>query len=106
MNRGRNRIFHRIKNLRYLSAADYLRFYQIHRHPILRVTFECATCPLLLHTAPLLEEKWDLDSQALIPNIHEPLLHDQSRAGAGSPSTTKYGRTEFCEELEYQIGWF
>jgi hypothetical protein len=34
---------------------------------------------LLLHAAPLLEEKWDLGSQALIPNIRDPFLHDRSR---------------------------
>jgi len=29
----------------------------------------------------LLEEKWDLDSQTLIPNIRDPFLHDWSCAG-------------------------
>jgi len=35
----------------------------------------------LLHAAPLLEKQWDFDSQALIPNIRDPFLHDWSRAG-------------------------
>jgi len=29
-----------------------------------------------VHTAPLLEEKWDLGPQALIPNLRDPFLHD------------------------------
>ncbi len=32
--------------------------------------------PALLHAAPLLEEKWDFGSQALISNIRDPFLHN------------------------------
>jgi len=46
-------------------------------------TFERATSSFLLHAAPLLEEKWDFDSQALIPNIRDPFLHDR-RSCAGT----------------------
>jgi len=60
------------------GLAFHLRFDQIHRHLIPRATFERATCSLLLHATPLLEEKWDFGSQALIPNIHDPFLHDRS----------------------------
>jgi hypothetical protein len=28
---------------------------------------------------PMLEEKWDLGSQALIPNIRHPFVHDWSQ---------------------------
>jgi len=31
-----------------------------------------------VHAAPLLEEKWDFASQALIPNIWDPFLRDWS----------------------------
>jgi len=60
-------------------AFKDLRFHQIDRHLIPRATFECATCPFLLCAAPLFEEKWDFDSQALIPTIRDLLLHDWSR---------------------------
>jgi hypothetical protein len=33
-----------------------------------------------LYATPLLEEKWDFGSQALIPNICDPFLHNRSRA--------------------------
>jgi len=36
-----------------------------------------------LNPAPLLEQKWDLDSQALIPNIRDPFLYDRSCAWTG-----------------------
>jgi hypothetical protein len=53
-----------------------LRLYQIHtdRHLIPRAAFEGSPCSLLLYAAPLLEEKWDFGSQALIPNIRDPFL--------------------------------
>jgi len=62
-----------------------LRFRQIYaeRHFIPRSAFEDSTCSFLLHATPLLEEKWDSGSQALIPNIRDPFLHDWSRAGTG-----------------------
>jgi hypothetical protein len=28
-----------------------------------------------VHAAPLLKEKWDVGSQALIPDIRDPFLH-------------------------------
>src|SRR6266508_4643525 len=58
-----------------------LRVYQIHtnRHLIPSTTFECASCSFLLHATPLLEEKWDFGSQALIPNIRDPFLQDWPR---------------------------
>jgi hypothetical protein len=36
---------------------------------------------LLLYSAPLLEEKWDLGPQALISNICDPFLEDRPCAG-------------------------
>ena len=64
-------------------AAFHLRLHHIHSdwHLIPGATFERATRPLFLHSAPLLEEKWDFDSQALIPNVRDPFLHDRSCAG-------------------------
>lgn len=56
-----------------------LSFHQTPRHLIPSATFECATRSLLLRAAPLLEEKWDLDSQTLISNIRDPFLHDRFR---------------------------
>ena len=53
----------------------------IDRHLVPRAAFERATRPLFLDAAPLLEEKWDLDPQALISNIRDPFLHDRSCAG-------------------------
>jgi hypothetical protein len=41
----------------------------------LHATFECTPCSLLLHSSPLLEEKGDFGSQALISNIHDPFPH-------------------------------
>jgi hypothetical protein len=33
-----------------------------------------------LNTAPLFEKEWHFGSQALIPNISDPFLHDRSSA--------------------------
>src|SRR6266487_6431018 len=66
-----------------------LRFHQIHigRHLIPSATFKCSSHSLFLNSTPLLEEKWDLSSQALISNICDPFLHDWSCPWADSPPT-------------------
>jgi hypothetical protein len=38
--------------------------------------FYCLVQQVHVHAAPLLEEKWDLGFQALIPNVRDPFLHD------------------------------
>src|SRR5688500_866617 len=48
------------------------------RHLILCPAFKSAPCSLLLHAAPLLEEKRDIGSQALLSNISDPFLHNGS----------------------------
>ena len=61
-----------------------LRFYQTHpdRHLIPCSAFEYSPSSFLLHSAPLLEEKWDVGSEALISNIRDPFLQDRSGAWA------------------------
>jgi hypothetical protein len=52
----------------------HLNLHHIHPywHLIPGATFERSTRPLLLNASPLLEDKWDFDSQALISNISGP----------------------------------
>jgi hypothetical protein len=65
----------------YEQTGFYLSMHQAHSdwHLIPGSTFQDSPCPLLLHAAPLLEEKRDIGSQALILDIHDPfMLQDQS----------------------------
>jgi hypothetical protein len=39
--------------------------------------FERSPGSLLLHTTPLLEEKWDPGPQTLIPDVRDPFLQNQ-----------------------------
>jgi hypothetical protein len=52
----------------------HLRQTQPYRHFIPCPAFQGSPGSFLLHATPLLEEKWDVGSQALIPNIHDPFL--------------------------------
>jgi len=79
---GKSKVRKITKKPAHNGLAFHLRFHQI--YPDLQLipgaTFEYSTCPLLLYATPLLEEKWGFGTQTLIPNIHDPLLHDRSRA--------------------------
>jgi hypothetical protein len=54
-----------------------LQFHQTHPdwHLIPRSAFQYSSGSLLLHAAPLLEEKWDFGSQELIPDIRDNGYH-------------------------------
>jgi hypothetical protein len=87
------------KSQSHSGLAFHLSLYQISRHFIPSSSFECSSCPLLLHTPPLLEEKWNFDSQALIPNIRDPFLHDGSRTWTGLAADDHPIDFEFCNAL-------
>jgi hypothetical protein len=55
------------------STADW--------HLIPGAPFKDSSRSFLLDSSPLLEEKRDFDSQALISDISDPFLHDRSCAG-------------------------
>ena len=65
------------------------------RHFIPRSTFESAPCSFLLHAAPLLEEKWDVGSQALIPKIRDPFVLSLGYDGFPSVRYNRLGRFRY-----------
>jgi hypothetical protein len=80
--------------------AAFLYFYQIYtnRYFIPGSAFEDSTCPLLLYATPLLEEKRDIRSQALIPNSGD-IVHVVYPAHVASRH-----RRDFCKHASVACG--